>query len=339
MKIARYFLFAWLGLSVPGGALAEFDPPAPQPPPASPPQGRSWDLSVRASAGHDNNPVLATDVTFYTGHRDSNYYSAQIMGEWRFWQTMDWTAGVTGNVDVVRYTENKDPGQVNAPDEYNLNAIDLGAYLRHHFKVMERPASVGAAYGFTSESWRTHLGSLVTNEVTVDVAASPFQNVEVGASVDVAFNNYEVRFPAPMLNDRDSRSTRLGGFLRYWFRPGLTSLTLNAAYTNTDAQGSNFDYEGNSVGARLESQIFGPVWGAIEYSEDWRDYENGFVAAFIPSPGRTSMDIITVSMRVLWVIGPNLIADLYFTETEYDGNMPQFDTVREQYGIGLTYRF
>jgi hypothetical protein len=160
----------------------------------------------------------------------------------------------------------------------------------------------------------------------------------IGVNFAAGQDDFSVTFPSQALNDRDAHRNSVGGFARYWIRPRETSVTASYTHSKNDAGGSNFDYSGNAVSGQLESRIYGPLWGQINYSYDWRNY-NGFVSGFIAAPGREDQESSTLGVRLAYILAEHWIIDVYYNRSEQKADQTEFQSKRIRTGFGLTYRF
>ncbi|MCB2101993.1 MAG: hypothetical protein KDE22_14040 [Rhodobacterales bacterium] len=340
MRKAAFLIGLGLVLGPMGPALADFESPAPPKPQADPEPGkRAWDLSARAFYGKDSNSALVPDVTTYNGHKESENYGLSLQGAYRFYQDRDWSLGATLTVDMLHNTQGKDPGQADAPSEYNLGVINPGLFVRRNFRLDGKPGSFGVSYDFREESWDTHAGHSLSHNVNADANIFLTPEIQVGANLGWGKDDFEVVFANMVLNDRDARRNTAGLFARYWIKPRVSSVTVRYGYAENNAIGTNWQYTGHTLTAQAQGHLAGPVWGEASFSRDTREYPNGYVGAGIPAPGRTAQDIDTFSARVLWVITRDWIADAHYRITNNDATLPQFTSTRKQVGVGITYKF
>ncbi|OIO71560.1 MAG: hypothetical protein AUJ57_07070 [Zetaproteobacteria bacterium CG1_02_53_45] len=312
---------------------------------------RPWDLSIRTSVGHNDNVQLVPNITTFPvgGSKSANYFSLQVDGKYRFYQSNQWEAGVTLAATSLWY-ENKlqtiTPPQWKFND-YNFGNYNPGVYTTYLFQAADMPASITASYDFYNENGHNNnLGALGLSSHNFHLSGSirPLDNLQLTLSLLRGVDNFQVTFPDPALDDRDGVRTGIDLGARMWLDHGRHNVSVGLGYLDNKAKGSNFDYKGYNSKARFETGLLNPVWLAAEI--DYANYKyNGFAAvqpwklAFITPPGRTSQKITTTLVQAIWPVTPHWFVDAFYRHESYKSNMAQFAASVNIYGTGLSYRF
>jgi hypothetical protein len=343
MRTALLAVVGLTGFTFSQATLADFESPAGGSYiSAYPAQARPWDLSIRASLGHNDNVQLVPDATtFPTGpgaRFDASYTALQLNGGYRFVNTATHTLGFAMSAEGLWY-ENTNQTPVWEMSDYNISTANPALYGTWRFLALGRPASLTASYDFRwEEGQNVHAIGLHGHTLKLDGGVFVQPNVRLSATYSLSDNDYGVTFPTPSLNSRDAIRNAIDLGMRVWFDNGLRNVSLGLFYVDNDAEGSNFAYDGGGLRGRFETQLVGPVWLALDMRYASNDYA-GFTSAFIPAPGRRYQDILATGARLLWPINRAWAADVFYTREGYDSNQPEFESDVHVYGAGMTYRF
>ena len=303
------------------------------------PEARPWDLSIRAFAGRDTNVLFTADNTlFFNGRTRSLYGGVSLQGAYRFVQTNAWTVGVAVAADKLIYEVNKAAGEDDSPNEYNFSSVNPGLFAKRKFMVAGFPAFAGVTYDFYREYQGEFAGDMVSHTIGANAGVQLMRNLDVAVSYSAGEDEFDVEFPDQTLDNRDARRHALGISAKYRLGWHFTSLTLSYLRTDNEAEGENFDFTGDTYGARVETNVAGPLWFALNASKANRNHE-GFQSGFIPSPGRTTQEIYDVQAQLLWQITRNWIADAYVIQTSLESNQAEFAADKQNVGFGVTYKF
>ncbi len=323
----------------PGLALADFEGPAQGPQEVDVPvQARPWDLTIRLFAGRDSNVPLAPDQTFINGDRGSMFGGGTIKGTYRLVHSQDWSLGVMASADYLHFEKGKGAGQTDSPDEYQLSVFNPGIFVRRKLKLGAFPASLGLSYDYRRERSPIPAGGLDSATLKLDGGIALTHRFRLAANATYGHDDFSVAFPDMSLNSRDAKRTAYGLSASYRFPWRQTTVKLNYARAENNAEGRNFDYDGHKYSGRVETRVTGPLWLGLEMGKDSRDYK-GFQSGFIPAPGRTEQDIYQFNGQLLWQLSYHWIVDLFYEESRYRANQPQFEAERRKFGLGATYRF
>jgi len=172
----------------------------------------------------------------------------------------------------------------------------------------------------------------------VNATSHPAPGLAVRAGFRIASYDSKVEFPEPELDRRD------GTFRRFDIEgtynvPRLRG-RLHAIYerSNSDADGHNFDYDGNLWKFRFDNRLAQTLWADLSLAKDMRSYD-GFVSSYLPAPGRKAVDILNGQAKLMWKFAPNWVADLHIKTQKIDAETPTFRAKRKIGGVGLTYSF
>lgn len=304
--------------------------------------GKFWNISLRMYGGHNDNVDFVGNVDpFFMGSTDSDYIGFTGIGSVRIPVTSYITVGGALRIDRNHHFGTQRvpiPAANENQDEYDVSAAQPSAFAETMFVIGGRQGRVGINYNLRFEDGEiTALGSTAhTLGLYADLYYDAYTDFGVKASR--TWTDFEVAFPAPALDDRDSTFTSFGFSGTRWFSGHQRSLTGSVSFNRNDAFGMNFDYHGVTVSGAFMTRIYGPVSASLNVSHDMRHYP-GFVSGFIPAPGRESQTITTYGLQVNWVICPGWVLDGFFNYATYDSNMPQFEGDNKNVGMGLTRTF
>ena len=300
---------------------------------------RPWDLSVRLFLIHDDNVLLIPEATIFTGDESAVGYGVSVDFEYRFIQKDDWVAGATLSFAQSGYSGSNPGVPFNHSDQndFNLTTVTPGVYVRYLFDVKETPMSAGMSYAFRRD-WRSKEAFTKVHTLQWDVSVSPSPDLSITGFYSVAFESHDLKRLMPALDSRDGTRHVLGASGEYWFDRNRRAVSLGYQFIITDTDGANFEADAHAVTLGFKTQVYGPVWLALDAAFAFEDYKNGFIS-FIPPPGRRRQDIIDFSATILWQMTQNVSLDVFYNYTRWNSNSPNFDAERHAVGAGVTYRF
>lgn len=355
MATIRYSALACVVAMAATGAWAQSESTAPPPTVNASPQGRPWDLSIRAFFGYDSNFAYVADDSYFIGDDDAYFVGTQVNGEYRFLQRKELTAGVVGRLEAKFYPDKQRIAApftaTGDPDDYNLINLGTGLYGQYRFMVRSMPATATLRYDYRQENGKDlpALG-LDSHRITTDLSIMPRPDVTVAllyahewTDFDVTFDNPPTSLPDPV-GDRDADVDRVKLSGKWRFHP-VRTIEVYYQYINNDAVGSNWAYDAHGIGLRLESHLIGPLFGAFQFDYLDRDYGPPFVAGFPfasgapAAAGRTEQDDYHYTGQLLLVVNEHVSLDFFTTFSEYDGGISDFQVERFTVGFGITYKF
>lgn len=324
---------------VPAGADYEV-PSAPAPSSGLGDAARPWDLSTRAFIGHNDNVNLVPETTFFVGETDSLYTGLTVDGEYRYQVNEQLTIRPRMRFDQLWHKETQPmtPGPNDDANEYDLTVLHPSVTAEYSFQLANRPSTFNAGYDFRSEDAPISAIGLKSHALRAKMATMVCPDLELSAGYAHAADDYSVTFPDPDLNDRDAKRNIVTAGGKYWSNQRLSSIGLTYQFTDSDSEGSNFQYFSNGIIGRVESQLIGPLFGALQMGYSHYDYD-GFISGFIPAPGRKEQDIYANSLQLVWVLTRNLQIDVYWNHKEYEANISQFNANVDDLGLGIMARF
>lgn len=306
-------------------------------------QRREWDLSLRLSGGYDDNVPLVPQKTFSQGDKSSLYGTLSMDGVYRFVDDGHWLVGAGIYADLVAYAKrNHDtaPDVTSDPNDYNLSVISPSLFARRSFELFGRPAEVGMTYAFRKDWLSDALKNdfSKTNAFMWDFNISPCRPVWTEVHYRLVLEDFNDERAVPSLNSRDALRQEVGVSGTYTFNQGRTSINLGYDFIRNHTEGRNFDFSGNSVHGGIKTQVYGPVWLTLEAAYGHEQY-HGFVADFIPPPGRESQDNQLYRMIWQFEITKNATLDIFDSYLVQEARQREFQVHRNQIGVGITYRF
>jgi hypothetical protein len=323
-------------------AMADFEsPPASSTPAPQSLSARPWDLSIRGSLGHNDNVQLVPDVTTYPagGSTRASYFALQGSGAYRLYQTPTLVTGATLSFSSLWHEDKMQTPGMKFSD-YNFYNVNPGVYATYRFRLGYRPATLTGSYDYLKEDGHNealHALGLTSHTLKLAGSVQLDSTLSLNASLAQGWDNFEVTFPDPALDNRDGSRTALDLGVRYWMSGGRHNLSAGIGYVNNNAKGRNFDYDGYNARFRFETAVLRPVWLAAEIRYGDRDY-HGFIG-FIPAPGRNAQRITTTSLQALWPIDRHWSADVFYKHDQIDSNQAEFEADANAFGAGLSYRF
>lgn len=300
--------------------------------------GRPWDLSIRAFIGHNNNVQLVPDTTFFTGGNESVYTGVTIKGAYRIIEDREWTVGFTGQLEQLFYLNN-DAGGGGRINDYNLFTLTPGVFVVRRYELFGLPASTQASYQFRFEEGKDVAAiGLESHTITTITAVMVQPDLQVTVTSVYGWDDFDVTFPAPGLNDRDADRRAISVAGKYWWDERRRNVSLTYTVAENDSEGQNFDYDSEGINARFETHVQGPLWMAIETGYRHGVYR-GFISGFVPPPGRREQDAYHVGVQGIWVISRVVSVDAFYRFEQYDSNTSQFESTVHNAGGGITFRF
>lgn len=346
MKASFVFLLAGF-LAAAGQVAAQYESPGLGPDiRLSPMAGaeRPWKLYVRTFAGHDDNVQQIGNATFFSGENGSDFLGLTVEGS--AWRVLDaWIAGVALRFDQLIYLEGKQstpPAGTFATDanDFNFTLWNPAVFVGYQFKNAPLPLLAKVVYDYRSEAAETEGGWFQT--LAAGLEAQLARSLTADLTYAHGWDDHAVTYMFQHnLNDRDAQRDSVNLKLAYLFNRDRTRLSLGYGVLKNDSDGPNFAYEGQSVNLRLESVLTGPIFGAVELGYGRRDYINGFrsLNPLIPPPGRTSMDLYSLGLQLLWKVSRRVTVDTFWNYTSYETDLALFDSERHILGAGIRFDF
>jgi hypothetical protein len=338
----RILLAGAASLVVVQPALAEFEAPAPGPAPIALAHSASpWDLSIRASIGRNDNVGLVPEKTTFPvdGNRSAIYYAVQADGGYRFYESRKLVVGTAVSVSNLRYENKQESDPESKFSGYDFYAVAPAVYITYKLSAGGMPGAITGSYDLRREIAPHGYAALGMTSHNVKIAGSLQlrPDLQIVGSYARGWDNYEVVFPDPSLNDRDAKRGAINLGARLWLR-GIHNLTATIGYVDSDAKGSNFDHHGFNGKLRLETGMLRPVWLAAEVKRGELDYR-GFVSPYVDPQGRTSQKVSTYALQALWPVNSHWNVEVFFNRDKYDSNQSEFRSAVKTYGAGAAYRF
>jgi len=292
---------------------------------------RTWDLTLRFSAGYNDNVQLVPDSTTYYMFEDeplgSNFLVVQADAVYRFVQTASTESGLTLSLSSLWNEQ--------VLNSYNFYTINPGIFTHVSHNLSGLPATFSLAYDWRRENGHTsnlHALGLSSHNLRMSENVWVNPNTELNTALSLGFDNFEVKFPLTPSMVRDASRSALDFSLRYWMDSGPHNVMVGFGFVNNDSDGADFSYGAKNMSLRLESGALNPVWLAAEFRLSNRDYAPVTLA-------RTEQRISTTLLQLLWPIQHHWKADVFYKYERYDSNDPGFETDVTQYGVGMSYSF
>lgn len=332
-------LAAALALSWPAAPRAAHEAPVPELAIPRATVFTPWKGYVRVFGGHDDNPAVAGEESGYSGTKASPYFGVVAQASWTKVNVNGWSGGINGSLGRVLYTTGEAEGATDAPNEYNMTAFNPQAFVYRAFAPFGRPARLEASADFRAEWIGIDEISGQHSRFVVNASAFPMPGLSMRAGFRMTSYDSEVEFP-----DEDVVAQRDGMFKRLDIEatynvPKLRG-RVHAVYemSNSDADGPNFDYDGNLWKFRFDNRLANNLWADLSLAKDARKY-NEFVSSYLPAPGRKVVDILDGKAKLMWKFAPHWVADLNVKTEKIDAETPTFRARRKIGGIGVTYSF
>ena len=317
---------------------AGFESPDPQSVSPEPDLGRAWQLTARAFFGYNDNVQVVPDTTFFTGDESDAFAGVSVSGTYRIHQGEFLSLFAVGEISQLLYLGNP-AGGGGTTDDYDLTVLSPGLLAIVPHSVGGYEASASLRYSFRHEAGRDVAAiGLSSHSIALTESIAINQQTSVTAGLSFGIDNYEVDFPTPATDDRDADRFGLTLGIKHRWDNNRRNASFQYAFTDHDAEGSNFDYDAHAFTGRFETHLLGPLWGAAELGYSLGDY-NGFTSGFIPAPGRTEQDNLNFALQFIYVIDAKWSVDFSYRFTSYESNQPQFESEVNQFAIGLTYKF
>lgn len=324
-------------------ALSEFE--APGPVPGAGKDGldsKFWDITVRLYGGHNDNVDFVSDGDpFFMGSTDSDYIGMTARGSIRVPVNAFLTVGGSLTLERVwNFGTQRVPMPAANEDQnaYDVRSAQPSVFIETPLILGGRTGALGVSYDLRFEDAEITAVGARTHRLTAYSSLNWDPYTEFGANVSRAWTDFEVAFPAPMLDNRDATHTAVSLSATRWFPGFQRSLTGAVTFNRNQAEGKNFDHHGVKIAGTFKSRIYGPVSAAANVSYDMQHYP-GFVSGFVTAPGRESQSTLTTGVQVFWVICPGWTLDGFFTYSKYDSNLPIFEGDNKNVGMGLTRKF
>ncbi len=332
-------LLAGATLLSPPAARAEHEAP---PPELAIPRATAftpWKGYVRVFGGQDDNPAVAGEESGYSGTKDSPYYGFVVQASWTKLNPTGWSGGVNGSIGRTFYTTGEAEGADDAPNEYNMTAFNPQAFAYRPFLVFGKPARLEASADFRIESLEIEEISGHHSRFIVNATSRPIPGLALRAGFRMTSYDSEVEFPDEAeISQRDGMYKRID--IEGTYNVPKLRGRIHAMYerSNSDADGPNFDYDGNLWKFRFDNRLADNLWADLSVAKDARKY-NEFVSNYLPSPGRKAVDILNGKAKLMWKFAPNWVADVNIKTEKIDAETPTFRAKRKIGGVGLTYSF
>ncbi|NWG47058.1 MAG: outer membrane beta-barrel protein [Alphaproteobacteria bacterium] len=326
-----------------GPAMAEFEAPS-APGGIGPSEFRPSlaGATLRLFAGHDSNVFLVPDrPPFFTGETDSPFVGATLEAYVVKPIGAGTLFGATLRADRTAHTSDPNNGLMGStdkPSDYDLTVLNPSLFVERRGEVSGREVALRAAYDYRMEDGEVAAIGLDAHRVTVSLRTNLKSRLGASVSYAIAWEEFEVEFPAPALDARDSTHETVSAELTYRFPSLKRSLAVQLAWNDNDADGSNFDYDGYTIGAVFDTHLVDRLYAQAGVSYQDRDYE-GFTSGFITAPGRTEQQVLTASAKLMMVLSRHITLDLTYDYSDYDANQPQFSGDRSVTTLGASLTF
>lgn len=328
-----------LALLLPHSALAEHEAPPTEPLIPGATKYAPIRGYIRVFSGQDDNVAVAGEESGYSGTKDSPYYGFVVQASWSHVSVNGWNGGLNGSLSRIFYTTDFAEGADDAPNEYNMTAFNPQAFVYRSFAPFGKPTKVEASADYRVESLEISEISGHHSRFVVNASSFPMPGLSLRAGFRMTSYDSDVEFP-----DEDPISQRDAFHKRFDFEgtynvPRLRG-RIHAVYerSNNDADGRNFDYDGNLWKFRFDNRLTNKLWADLSLAKDARTYHE-YVSNYLPAPGRKAVDILNGKAKLMWKFAPNWVADVNIKTEKIDAETPTFRAKRKIGGVGLTYSF
>ena len=320
--------------------MAELEKPSEGPPIRTESEDKPWDASIRLFVGYNDNVPLVPDNSFFVGDEDDIYGGVILSGVYRAYQKDGLTIGVNGMFEAIGYAGiGQSPAGSDETDDYNMWVATPGVFVSYRHDKFKVPMTHTLAYDFRWEEGGqiaaigrdSHTFRLIN---TFHVRS----DLDINFRYEHGFDDFSVTFPNPQLDDRDANWYTLRGGVKYWWYRLLRNVEVYYEYLNNNAEGRNFRFDSHEIRGRLESHLWGPIWGALDVGYRYGNYD-GFVSGFIPPPGRDYQHFFDIGGQLAMYLRRNVTLDIYYKFTAVYSNQPQFETDAHNVGVGITFSF
>lgn len=315
-------------------ALAEIEAPNAPPRGTDPLRGvQPFSVTLRFELGHDDNVQFVPDGTpfFGNGPTGATYVS--------FSATLD-TVLFLGNVPIetslnLGWREYGSSGG-------GSDDADIYDYAQYGL-TFATPVSING--GMTTFRPYLTFGAETNND---GLEAIGSQSVELGTTVShvvrptlsfdgiarIAVTDFDVDFPGVATRNRDATFYELGGDIVMSSVDRKTKGELGIRLQKNDADGSDWDYEGIALSARLTRGFGKGVFGDFGVTHTMRSYKGGFTD-IIPA-GRSEENQTTVDAGLVFVLDARRSFDIGISHTRIAANNSAFEGDRTQLRAGFT---
>lgn len=311
------------------------------------PGARPWKLWTRAFVGYDDNVQEIGRATFFRGDSASGFTGVTVVGTYQLLDVNDWMAGVALRFDQLLYF---DDAQSPAPAgtftidarDYNYTIFNPAVYVARRLNAGSAvPLTARVVYDYRSESAQVLGGQYQTLSVGLGAQLSEAWSADILYAH--GWDDYHVLYPPflPSQNmERDGQRDSLTLSLSYLFNQKRTRATLAYSLLRNDSDGQNWAYTGQAVSLQVKTLLSGPFALSVQLGYANRDYI-AFIAPspLTPPPGRTDLDIYSAGVQLLYKIGPQWTADVFYNYSSIQSNIALFDSNRSIFGMGLRYDF
>jgi hypothetical protein len=287
---------------------------------------RNWDATLRGFVTHDTNAPLAGHGSGFNESTSGTMFGLAANGSKDIHRApRGWNLQGMGSVMQTYQNES-------ALRDFDLTALTAGLTAFRHLSMMERPARMGAAYQ-ARRDWLGGSGYQTGHTLGADLGIDITQSARAGVFANLSWNDYRDDGTQPGLTSRDSRGSVLGlrGEIGFNGNRQVLSATLRTQKINAD--GDNFDLDGNAAAIGFRSFLVFPWVVAVNLSRSSSEYVN-----YIDIPQRTA-STTQLAITIAGPIARHWSADLSYSAARYGANIDDYRASRRQATLGLTYKF
>ncbi|HEY8122432.1 MAG TPA: hypothetical protein VII78_14010 [Myxococcota bacterium] len=290
---------------------------------------RRWDAELRAFASYDSNIGLTEEQApapyeyepgLRAGLAASTTFRVAELGPLRlgagFFAAQTLTAGDS------------------YADDYDLSTLSPQLFANAAFEVGGAPGSVQLAYQFR----RDFLGGddfELSHSLRVGSALRPLASLELGASYQVSFDDFDATGFHGLNAARDAESHRFGLQATWLGTEAGRSLGVGYEYLHNQADDANFDFDGHGTFARFRTPL--PLARFVQL-ELLAAYTSVDYVHYTPAPQREAR---TQQYRaaLLLPLTHGFVLDASYAYLRIGADQARFRTQRHLLSAGVSFHF
>lgn len=292
----------------------------------APPVVRDWDASARMFAIQDSNAPLAGNGSGFSGSTKGPVFGLALNGSKDLYvENRGWRVVLLGGATQTYQS-------ASALRNFDVTSASAGLSANRNLPLGSIPSKLTVGYQF-SQTWLGGSAFQNGHNASGDLTASINSRFRLGVSASASSSDFRDDGAQPATTSRDSRGHNIGVHADLGFNNHRQALSASLTRQRVNANGSNFDVDGNTAAVGFRSFIVFPWVVAVNASRSSSDY-----VSYISIPQRTAK-ADNLSVTLAGPIARNWSADLTWNASRYGSNLDAYAASRQQVAVGLGYRF